>query len=274
MKNILFLLFSLSSFFLFAQAEHRVAVGNKTIEFREIDRLVIVGHDEKDMKITRKGGDSREDARSKGMRKISASGKSDNTGFGLSSQGFEDKVVIDQIGKGNGTIMVYVPNSSVVKIVQSTYRGGDLEVKNFSGELDVSMHYHTVKLSNTYGPLAINTIYGGIEATFSSGPPSKDLRLHSTYGNVDLTLPRNTAANLRLNTSYGSMYTDFDIDMKANMEDTFKKDEHDHDEDHGHCHDDCKHGSGGGGLTGTINGGGKLVSLNATYKNIYLRELE
>jgi hypothetical protein len=265
MKNILFLLFSLSSFFLFAQAEHRVSVGNKTIEFREIDNLMIIGHDGKDLKITRKGGNSKEDERSKGMRKISANGKSDNTGFGLSSQGFDDKIVIDQIGKGNGTIVVFVPNNAIVKVVQSTYRGGDLEVNNFNGELDVSMHYHTVKLTNTYGPLAINTIYGGIEASFSSGPPSKDLRLHSTYGNVDLTLPRNTAANLRLSTSYGSMYTDFDMDMKANMEDAFKADEHDHEKDHG---------SSNGGLAGTINGGGKLVSLNATYKNIYLRKLE
>ncbi|WP_020567088.1 DUF4097 family beta strand repeat-containing protein [Neolewinella persica] len=261
MKNILFLFLSLSSFFLFAQAEHRVSVGNKTIEFREIDRLVIVGHDEKDLKITRKGGDSREDERAKGMRKISASGKTDNTGFGISSQGFDDKVVIDQVGKGDGTIMVFVPNSSVVKVVQSTYRGGDLEVNNFKGELDVSMHYHKVKLTNTYGPLAINTIYGGIEAAFSSGPPSQDIRLHSTYGNVELMLPKNTAANLRLSTSYGSMYTDFDIDVKANMANAEGQKGSDHDHDHG-------------GLTGTINGGGKLVSLNATYKNIYLRKLE
>jgi len=263
MKNILFLLFSFSSFFLFAQSEHRISVGNKTIEFREIDRLIIVGHDEKDLKITRKGGSSKVDERSKGMRKISASGKTDNTGFGLSSQGFDDKVVIDQVGKGDGTIMVYVPNTSVIKVVQSTYRGGDLEVDNFNGELDVSMHYHKVKLSNTYGPLAINTIYGGINASFSSGPPSEDIRLHSTYGNVDLTLPQNATANLRLSTSYGSMYTDFDVDVKANMANADGQNGSDHDHDHKH-----------GGLTGTINGGGKLISLNATYKNIYLRKLE
>lgn len=250
------------SLLLSAQAEHRVAVGNKTIEFREIDRLIIVGHDEKDLKITRDGEGRGVDERAVGMRKISASGKTDNTGFGLSSQGFDDKVVIDQVGKGNGKIMVFVPNDAVVKVVQSTHRGGDLEIKNFDGELDVSMHYHKVRLSNAYGPLAINTIYGGIEATFSEGPPSKDLRLHSTYGNVDITLPKNTSANVRLSTSYGSMYTDFDIDVKANM--ASADGQHKGDDDHDH----------GDGLTGTINGGGKLVSLNATYKNIYLRELE
>ncbi|MEM9928378.1 MAG: DUF4097 family beta strand repeat-containing protein, partial [Bacteroidota bacterium] len=150
-------------------------------------------------------------------------------------------------------IMVYVPNDAVVKVVQSTHRGGDLQIKDFAGELDVSMHYHKVRLSNAYGPLAINTIYGSVEATFSD-IPTEDLRLHSTYGNVDISLPKSTAANLRLSTSYGSMYTDFDINVGANMKDGQHQDD-DHD----------------GGLTGTINGGGKLIALNATYKNIYLR---
>lgn len=275
MKYLLFTIFAFLPFLLFSQAEHRVAVGNKVIEFHEIDNLTIMGHDEKDLKINRSGGNRRSDERSKGLRKISAAGKQDNTGFGLASQGFDDKVVIEQIGKGNGKIVVHVPNTATVKVIQSTHRGGDLEVNNFNGELDVSMHYHKVRLTNAYGPLAVNTIYGGIEANFSAGQPKEDIRLHSTYAEVDLTLPRNTAAEVRLSTSYGSMYTDFDIATKANMKQEFKEEEHNHEEGHGHCHDECKNGGDGhGGLTGTINGGGKLISLRATYKDIYLRQLK
>jgi len=267
MKYLLYSIFTLLPLLLFAQPEHLVSVGNKVIEFHEIDHLTIMGHDEKDLKINRNGGNSRVDERSKGLRKISAAGKQDNTGFGLSSQGFDDKVVIEQIGKGNGKIVIHVPNTAVVKVVQSTHRGGDLRVENFKGELDISMHYHKARLTNAYGPLAVNTIYGGIEANFSAGPPKEDIRLHSTYAAVDVTLPKNTAANLRLSTSYGSMYTDFDISTKANMKEEDNNDEHSHDECNG-----C--GDGHGGLTGTINGGGKLLSLRATYKDIYLRQLK
>lgn len=275
MKYLIYTVFTFLPILLFSQDEHRVAVGNKVIEFHEIDNLMILGHDEKDLKISRSGGRSRVDDRAVGLRKISAAGKQDNTGFGLSTQGFDDKVVVEQIGKGNGKIVVYVPNNSIVKVVQSTHRGGDLEVKNFKGELDVSMHYHKVKLTNAYGPLAVNTIYGGIEATFSAGPPKEDIRLHSSYSVVDLTLPKNTAAEVRLSTSYGSMYTDFDIVTKANTKQEFKSEEHNHEDGHGHCHDECKNGNDGhGGLTGSINGGGKLVSLRATYKDIYLRQLK
>lgn len=265
-------LFFLLPILLLAQPEHRVAVSGKIIEFREIDQLTIIGHSEKDLKITREGaGENRTDNKAAGLRKISASGKSDNTGFGLSAQGLEDKVVIEQVGKSDAKIIVYVPNNAVVKIIQSTYRGGDLKVENFKGELDVTMHYHQVKLINVYGPLAVNTIYGGIEAMFSQGPPNSDIRLHSSYQDVDITLPKSTAANLRLNTSYGSMYTDFDINVKANTEPaaTGKSGES---QGHGYECDDCPDKKSG--LNGTINGGGKTISLNATYKNIYLRMLK
>lgn len=267
----------LSSLFLFsllltAQGEHKVAVGNKTIEFKEIDNLMIIGYDGTELKLSKEGSRRDVDDRAQGLRKISASGKADNTGLGLSAQGFEDRVVIDQVGKGDGKIIAYVPNKSVVKVEQSTHRGGDFSASNFRGELDVTMHYHKVLLTNAYGPLSINTIYGSIEATFSDGPPTQDIRLHSTYYNVDVTLPNNTKANLRLNTSYGSMYTDFDIDVKANMDMAEKSEKTDGvpGGDHDHDCDDC----GDGRLTGTLNGGGKLLSLTATYRNIYLRKLK
>ncbi|TXF90910.1 DUF4097 domain-containing protein [Neolewinella aurantiaca] len=266
MKYLFLFLLSFSSFLLGAQPEHRVAVGKKTIEIEEVDNLMIIGHDEDDLKISRKGGSREMDEKNKGMRKISANGKVDNTGFGLSSQGFDDKVVISQVGKGNGTIILYVPNTAVVKVTQSTHRGGDLEVDNFSGELDVTMMYHKVNLSNVYGPAAVNTVYGGIDATYSSGPPAEDLHLHSTYGAVDITLPKNVKADLRLSTSYGDMYTDFDVEVETEPLKTSTDSLAYHHEDHRSNSRD--------GLTGSLNGGGTLISLRSTYQDVYLRKLK
>lgn len=269
MKNLILPLFCLLfSFSLSAQAEHKVAVDGRTIVFEEIDNLVIIGYDGNDLKIGRQGGkDEKTDERSKGLRKISARGMQDNTGFGLNSQVRSGEVVISQIGRGEGIIQVQVPNKSVVRVEQSTHKGGDLVVSNFKGELDVSMHYHQVKLSNVYGPLSVNSIYGSITATFSEGPPTKDIRLHSTYQNVDVTLPQNAKANLRLYTGYGDMYTDFDVEVAADAKLTSTAQGQEGDWDN--------HQDGGGteGLSGTINGGGKLISLTASYKNIYLRKL-
>ncbi|MBC6996318.1 hypothetical protein QWY85_19885 [Neolewinella lacunae] len=269
MKNVFLLIAFLSSFFLAAQTEHRIPLSGKAVEFREIDHLKIVGYDGTELKINRGNSSSRtNDERAAGLKKISATGKQDNTGLGLSVQTIDGKVVVEQIGRGEGTITVSVPNSALVKVVQSTYHGGDLVVNDFKGELDVTMNYHQVILNNAYGPLSINTIYGGIETKFAAGPPNQDIRLHSTYANVDLTLPAATKANLRLNTSYGSMYTDFDIDIKAGSVVSSKGQPSAVDWDS----DEARSPKEQDGLTGTINGGGKLVSLTATYKNVYLRK--
>jgi hypothetical protein len=56
------------------------------------------------------------------------------------------------------------------------------------------------------------------------------------------------------------MYTDFDIEVKANGDQAERSSDHD------------SHGDGR--MTGLINGGGKLVSLTATYRNIYLRKFK
>lgn len=262
MKKLLFILPLLFvSLLVYAQPEHKVALNGKPILFEEIDNLVIVGYDGTDLRITREGGlDTDDDQRAKGLRKISAGGKADNTGFGLNAQMATEGIVISQVGRSNGTIRVQVPNTAVVMLEQSTTKGSDVEVSGFRGELDISMHYHKVILRNVYGPTSVNSIYGSVEAVYSDGPPTRALRLHSTYSNVDLTLPANTKANLRLSTSYGDMFTDFDIDVKANMNDADLQNT-------GFTQ------TSGNGLSGTINGGGELISLTASYRNIYLRKL-
>ncbi len=270
MKNVFLFIAFFSSLFLLAQAEHRIPLSGKAVEFREIDNLKIVGYDGTELKISRANSSARaNDDRAAGLKKISATGRQDNTGFGLSAQTIDGKVVVEQVGRGEGTITVSVPNSALVKVVQSTYLGGDLVVNDFKGELDVTMNYHQVILNNAYGPLSINTIYGGIETKFAAGPPSQDIRLHSTYANVDLTLPAATKANLRLNTSYGSMYTDFDLDIKAGSVVSSKGQPSSFDYWDSEA---ARKPEEPEGLTGTINGGGKLVSLTASYKNIYLRK--
>ncbi|MEM9928379.1 MAG: hypothetical protein AAF840_01045 [Bacteroidota bacterium] len=96
--------------------------------------------------------------------------------------------------------------------------------------------------------------YGTIEVVFSPTATVNGLDFESTYQSVDVTLPAATKADLQLRTSYGSMYTDFEFPMKANMNDS-------------HSHE-----GRGQPLNGVMNGGGKAITLSATYKNIYLRK--
>ncbi|MEM6769078.1 MAG: hypothetical protein AAF597_00725 [Bacteroidota bacterium] len=99
-------------------------------------------------------------------------------------------------------------------------------------------------------PVARST-YGVVEVVFAPDCRIETLDYTSEYQSVDVAIPADIAANITLNTSYGSMYSDFDYRVPASSKGV-KRD---------------------GKLVGTINGGGVPISLTATYQNIYLRKL-
>ena len=101
--------------------------------------------------------------------------------------------------------------------------------------------------------MAINTVYGAIEADFTGVSLQKDVKLHSSYKHVDVTVPASIKADFRLNTSYGKMFTDLDLEMGTG--------------DSGNLKEINPHK-----ITGQLNGGGVDFSITATYKNIYLRK--
>ena len=246
---------------LWAQQEFRIAAGGKTVSFEEIDNLTIVGTSGNELIVEGDRDRDDPDDRAAGLRKISASGLKDNTGFGLSVTESGGTIRVAQVGSNEKKVTVRVPNSASITVEQSTHRGGDLTVRDFSGGLDVSMMYHKAELENVTGPVAVNTVYDDIVATWDA-VPTQEVRLHSTYSDVDVSLPANAKVNVRLSTGYGDMYTDFDINIKSN---TVAGNEDDRDYDRPR---DVNLGN----LSGTINGGGTLLSLTATYDNIYLRK--
>ncbi|PPK87799.1 hypothetical protein CLV84_0752 [Neolewinella xylanilytica] len=257
--RILFLFFLATP--LLAQEDFKLAAAGKTVVFSEIDHLTIVGTSGSELIVEGSGSATDRDDRAAGLRQISASGLKDNTGTGLNVTESGGTIRVAQVGGDGEKVTVRVPNSASVTVEQSTHRGGDLVVRDFSGSLDVSMMYHKAELENVTGPLAVNTVYDDIVATWDAAP-TEEVRLHSTYSDVDITLPATTKADVRLSTGYGSMYTDFDIQIKSN---TVAGNEENPDYDRPSEVNTSK-------LSGTINGGGTLITLTATYDNIYLRK--
>ncbi len=246
---------------LWAQQDFKIAAGGKTVHFSEIDNLTIVGTSGNELIVEGAGDTDDRDERAEGLRKISASGLKDNTGAGLSVTENGGTIRVAQVGGNGKKVTVRVPNSSSITVEQSTHRGGDLAVRDFSGSLDVSMMYHKAELENVTGPVAVNTVYDDIVVVWDAAP-TKEVRLHSTYSDVDVTLPASAKADVRFSTGYGNMYTDFDIQIESN---TVAGNEGDRDYDRPR---EVNHSN----LSGTINGGGTLLSLTATYDNIYLRK--
>jgi hypothetical protein len=79
-------------------------------------------------------------------------------------------------------------------------------------------------------------------------------------GNVDLTLPAVSKANLKMRTGNGGIYTDFDIQMPASSANTTTD------------HTGLRRIHVEKNVAGTINGGGAEFDLRSQNGNIYLRK--
>ncbi len=255
MKKTIFLLTTAFVFLLnfSTQAqEYKLNMSEGKLILNEVDRVEIEGTTGSQVIISTEAREKKEDDRSKGLKEISASGLSDNTGLGLSVEKDGSTAKVNQVGRNSRHYTVKIPKGVSVYYEHSSWEGKTLQIRNLQSEIEVSANYNSIELENVTGPMAINTVYGQIDAVFKSAPQSDAVSLHSVYGNVDVSVPASTKADLTLSTSYGKIFTDLDIQMKK--------------EENG------MRAISSSKISGTLNGGGVSMRLKSTYKNIYLRE--
>ncbi|MFK7773263.1 MAG: DUF4097 family beta strand repeat-containing protein [Saprospiraceae bacterium] len=257
---ILFLTFSVSA----QDYKVKMSSGGKVI-INKVNKVDIVGHNGTEVIIQGEVRNKKKDTRASGLRVISGDGTVDNTGLGLSAVKEGNELTIEQVVKNSkGRFTIKIPQGVAVLYEHSTHHGEDLNIKDISGEIEVSAHFNHVKLENVTGPMSINTVHGHIEAVFANVNQSNPSTIRSSHGWIDVTLPSSTKANLKLKSSHGDMFTDFEINRNIK---TGKSTKNDKDSDGcGGCGNDNSSMSGG------INGGGVLIDLYTAHANIYLRK--
>jgi predicted membrane protein len=107
-----------------------------------------------------------------------------------------------------GDFDITVPRNSNV-IVSSAF-GGDIEVGEVSGDLEVKSLNGEVTLSKVSGGVLVETMNGEIEAEVVAMKDNKPLSFTSMNGEVSLRLPVDAKANVQMRTHNGSILTDFD----------------------------------------------------------------
>ena len=90
-----------------------------------------------------------------------------------------------------------------------TETGGDLAVKNVEGDIEINNMNGEVQLEGIAGSAIVNTMNGEVRASYAQAP-QKLVSITSMNGEVDLRVPADTKANVRLRTHNGSILTDFD----------------------------------------------------------------
>ena len=251
-KYILAIAFGLSMGAVANAQEYKISKSSGTLEIREVNHVIIEGHNGNEIIFSSRDDDHDNDDRAKGLRAISSMGLEDNTGIGLSVMDKGNVVEVRQLKKMEGPdIKILVPKNVVVSYYHTSPHGDEIEIKNFEGKVEVSTVHNGVVLSNATGPLEIKTVHGDIDASFGAAVKGP-INIESVHGHVDVALPVATKANMKLKTNFGEILVDpdfkFEIEKTGNM---------------------VKYSDN---VSGKINGGGIEINLTATHDNVYLRK--
>ncbi len=159
----------------------------------------------------------------------------------------------------SGNLVVSVPVDTSVQI-KSVH--GPIVVNGVHGEVDVASTNGKINVNNVSGTVVAETTNGSIVATIDRVDPSKPLSFSSTNGSIEVTLPADLKANLKMRSFHGSIWSDFEMKLTGGQPVT---------------------SSGGGAdakfqvkfdrtMYGTINGGGVEASFSTLNGKIVIKK--
>lgn len=109
-------------------------------------------------------------------------------------------------GGHDADFKISVPRNIALNL--KTDAGGDLVVQGVEGDVEINNMNGEVRLEGLVGSAVINTMNGEVRAIYAKAP-QKPISITSMNGEVDLRLPADTKANIRMRTHNGSILTDF-----------------------------------------------------------------
>ena len=186
-----------------------------------------------------------------GMRRLDLS-------RGLSVEEEDNVVTVRMQQAQHADLVISVPPDTSLKLRNLN---GEIAAEGVKGELDINSNNGKITLTNVSGSVLANTLNGTIKVTMDAVDPGKPLSFSSLNGTIDVTLPADFKANVKLRTDHGDVYSDFDFKLsggaitqqndtadgkfKVKMERT---------------------------ISGTINGGGTEATFRTYNGTIYLRK--
>lgn len=125
----------------------------------------------------------------------------------------DNLVRIQDVDNKESNFEIKVPNDFSLSL--NTHHDGYVEVNDVTGEIEVHAHHDDIILNNIGGSVSANTHHGEIKVTFQSVTPDTPMAFSTYHGDIDITFPSNVNGAAKIKTTKGEIYTDFDIEMKA-----------------------------------------------------------
>lgn len=150
-------------------------------------------------------------AEADGLKIVSPGGGTDNTGVGANVviEGATMKIKIPK-SKYYGSYVIKVPKELNISVRENGNAYGKWLITGLKGEVEAETSYSTLNIKNVSGPIVARGGYGKMYIEYDQLNQSRPNSI-SASGAVDITLPADTKANLKVQATYADFFTDFDI---------------------------------------------------------------
>lgn len=146
----------------------------------------------------------REEKTAEGLRRI------DLQMGGFSVEEEDNVITIHGHPTLGGTLVVTVPADTSV---QAKSTQGNMLIEGVRGEIEVGATNGKIELTNVSGTVVAETTNGTIRASLDRVDPAKPISFSTTNGSIEVTLPADLKANLKMRSYNGSIWTDFEMNV-------------------------------------------------------------
>jgi hypothetical protein len=147
-----------------------------------------------------------EDRSVDGLRRI------DLPAHGLSIEEEDNVITIRTSTPGPENLLISVPADTSLHI-KSTH--GNVDADGIHGEVEATSTHGHVNLTNISGTVVASSTHGSVKVTMDRVDAGKPISFSSVNGSIEVTLPGDTKANLKLKAVRGSVWSDFDMKLSG-----------------------------------------------------------
>jgi len=178
---------------------------------------------------------------------------------GFSVEETDNTVRINSGPMPGGNVTVLVPQNASLKLKTMT---GAVDVEGVNGEVEANSMNGEVHVANVQGAVIAHSLNGKVLVNLSRVDPNKPMAFSTMNGDIDVTLPADTKARVRLKNDHGEVWTDFDLKLEATPR-----------VEQGQRSEDGRYRVRfDRTVTGTINGGGPDLSFTTMNGQIRIRK--
>ena len=171
--------------------------------------ITIRGYDGRDVLVQTK-----ESARAKGRQsrpEREGLKRIEMVGANFTAEERENVVTINSGGHGSNDLEVQVPRTSTLKVKTMS---GEIVIDGVRGEIEASSHNGEVTMTNVEGSVVAHSLNGAIKVVLNRVEP-RPMSFSTMNGDIDITMPADTKARLKLRNDRGEVFSDFEMKVQA-----------------------------------------------------------